>query len=149
MPKEKKTDGLVRDLEQIRSLASRCIERINHDPLGPKVRKLSASPGLEAQPGKLDFDSHVRAFVKSHARGLGGSQKFVLLLAYLTKGQVGREVELKAVQKQWNKMTSSSLLGGDFNRFYTNAAKERGWVNSPKQGFYVLRPSWRDIFEGK
>jgi hypothetical protein len=38
-------------------------------------------------------------------------------------------------------------LDGRFNRFYRNSAKENVWVNSPRKGFYVLRPSWADIFK--
>ena len=44
-------------------------------------------------------------------------------------------------------MTSSNLLGGKFNRFYTNVAKESGWVNTPSKGSYTLRSSWMEVFE--
>jgi len=82
-----------------------------------------------------------------HARGFGGPQKFVLLLACMCKGKVGTETRLNAIEQQWNRMTSSSLLGGKFNRFFSNSAKEHGWVNSPRKGFYVLRPTWIQIFK--
>jgi hypothetical protein len=70
-------------------------------------------------------------------------------LAYVSKGKVGTEVPLNVIEQHWNKMTSSSLLDGRFNRFYSNSAKENGWVNSAKKGFYVLRPSWADILKEK
>jgi len=44
-------------------------------------------------------------------------------------------------------MTSYYLLGGKFNRFYTNVAKESGWVNTPSKGSYTLRSSWMEVFE--
>ena len=44
-------------------------------------------------------------------------------------------------------MTSSNLLGGKFNPFYTNVAKESGWVNTPSKGSYTLRSSWMEVFE--
>ncbi len=94
---------------------------------------------------KLDFRKPERAFVNTYAKGRSGPRKFVLLVAYLAEGQVGREVHLNEVQRHWNKMTS--LLGGKFNRFYSGAAKDQGWVDAPKKGTYVLTESWKDVFE--
>jgi hypothetical protein len=137
---------IVRDLEAIKSLADACISRIR---LGPK--KLPRSKSKESRPyirkSELDFDGNIRAFVKKHARSFSGPEKFVLLLGYVSKGKMGVEVPLNVIEQHWNKMTSSTLLGGRFNRFYTNSAKENGWVNSPKKGVYVLLPSWTDIFK--
>jgi hypothetical protein len=95
----------------------------------------------------LDFDAPERAFVKSHARNLSGPKKFVLLLAYFAKGKTGHGVALKDIERRWNRMTASNLLDGQFNRFYSNAAKENGWVDTKKPGAYFLRKSWRDIFK--
>jgi hypothetical protein len=94
---------------------------------------------------KLDFTKSERAFVKSYVKGLSGPKKFVLLIAYLTKGQAGKEVQLQDVQQRWNRMT---VRLGKFNRFYTNEAKENGWVDTKKKGGYVLTASWREILEG-
>jgi hypothetical protein len=44
-------------------------------------------------------------------------------------------------------MTAPNLLNGEFNRFYTSSAKENGWINTKKQGVYVLQQRWRDILE--
>jgi hypothetical protein len=80
--------------------------------------------------------------MKAHASGLSGGAKFGLLLAYLAKGNVEREIKLKDLETAWNRMTARL---GDFNRKYSNDAKEQGLVNTKKHGIYVLRPRWRDI----
>ena|SRR2546428_116420 len=95
---------------------------------------------------ELDFDMPMRAFVKTHGQKLSGPKKFVLLAAYLAKGQEGKEVQLKEIERHWNRTTS--LMGGRFNRFYSNIAKENGWVNTRKAGIYILRQSWKAIFSG-
>ena len=79
--------------------------------------------------------------MKVHARGLSGPKKFVLFVAFLAKGKVGVEVELKEVEKHWSRM--NGLLNASFNRFYSNSAKDNGWVNTKKQGVYVLTPRWQ------
>ena len=80
--------------------------------------------------------------MRDHAKGLGGAKKFALLLAYLAKGEVTKEIQLKDIEAAWSRMTA--LLGG-FNRKYSSDAKEQGLVNTKKHGVYVLRPRWRDI----
>ena len=93
---------------------------------------------------KLIFTKPERAFIKSYANGRNGQQKFVLLLAYLAKGEIGKEVELKEIQKRWNKMTAPNLLGMKFNRFYPTRAKEHGWVDTSRHSAYVLTDSWKE-----
>jgi hypothetical protein len=115
--------------------------------IGPRGlwRPLRGAPREYPTHRDLDFEVHERVFIKRHARQLSGPEKFVLLLAYLAKGQAGKEVQLKDIENHWNKMTAPNLLDGNFNRFYTSCAKENGWVNTKKQGVYILRPQWRDI----
>jgi len=109
--------------------------------------KLSANAkaAKKAAPVRLDFTRPERAFIKTYARALSGPRKFVLLVAYLAKGQVGKEVQLNEVHKHWNKMTA--LLEGKFNRFYSNTAKDDGWVDTKKKGVYVLTASWKEAVE--
>jgi hypothetical protein len=78
-----------------------------------------------------------------HAQEMTGGQKFALLLAQLANGEPNKEVQLKDIEDKWNRMTA--LLGGKFNRKYSNVAKERGWADTKKLGVYVLCPSWREI----
>src|ERR1022692_603427 len=78
-----------------------------------------------------DFTKPERAFFKTYAMGLSGAKKFVLVVAYLGKGHEGCEVALVDVKSRWNRMTS---LLGEFNGYFTNAAKEQGWVDGRKKG---------------
>lgn len=140
---------LLAKLHQARTLVDECIAELQGQPRRKSARALPHAPRPESAPAPrdLDFDAHEKAFIKAHARQLGGPKKFVLLLAYMAKGQAGKEVQLKDIEKRWNKMTSKSLMDGKFNSFYPNKAKEGGWANTTKQGVYVLRPSWQDIFK--
>lgn len=104
-----------------------------------KVATATASP-------QIGFDMPIRAFVKKYARGMSRPRKFVLLLSYLAKGQTGKEVLLRDVERHWNKMTSATLMGGRFNRSLTDSAKGNGWVDTKKPGVYVLQTSWKQIF---
>lgn len=101
-----------------------------------------ARPAPRPKSAQLDFDLPDRAFVKQYARGLSGPKKFVLLLAFMTRGSTGKDVQLSEVEKLWNRMTSPSLLGYRFNRFYPITAREHGWVSLKKKGVYTLRNTW-------
>jgi hypothetical protein len=81
--------------------------------------------------------------MKRQAHGMGGPQKFTLLLAHMVKGNTKQELALATVQKQWGKMTG---LLGKWNPAYTTRAKEQEWVDSPKTGTYVLLSGWKGIF---
>ncbi len=110
----------------------------------PKKKAKAATKAKSAPkvPTTLDFTKSDRAFMKAYAKGLSGTRKFVLMVAYLAKGQAGKEVQLNDVQKRWNKMTA--ILAVTFNTFYSNTAKDDGWVNTSKQGVYTLTPSWKE-----
>lgn len=110
------------------------------------VRKIAqhATRSNPAVAPAVNFSTPIRAFVKKHASGLSGSQKFALLVAYLSKGDRRREVRTTDVEKHWNKM--KPLLGGKFNSAHPTRAKEKGWVDSPKYGVYVILPGWEGIF---
>ena len=135
---------IVEKLNQIKQLADECLSELGENRAKERSKKLSSFKPVST---KLDFSLNERAFVKKYARSLSGVKKFVILLAYLAEGRVGKEVELKDVQKNWNKMTASNLLGCKFNTFYSNTAKDNGWVNSPRKGVYTLRQSWMEVFK--
>lgn len=102
-------------------------------------------PGVKSQASpSINLSSPIRAFIKRHSRGMGGPQKFTLLVAYMSKGATHMQVPLADIEKQWNRM--KTLLNGKFNPAHTIRAKEHGWVDSPKRGMYVLSPGWRAIF---
>lgn len=92
----------------------------------------------------VNLSSPIRAFVKKHARGMGGPQKFALLVAYMSKGDTHKQVPLADIKERWNKMKPP--LDGKFNPAHTIRAKEHEWVDSPKMGMYVLLPGWKGIF---
>lgn len=139
---------ILAKLQQARALVDECISGLGGHP--PRKTKGRSAPSTRSAGRKshavadLDFDAGERAFTKAHAKGLSGPKKFVLLVAFLAKGKVGAEVQLKGVEKLWNRMTA--LLDGKFNRFYSGSARDNGWVNTKKAGTYILRPSWKDIF---
>lgn len=106
-------------------------------------KPLKRSSSGEARTASLDFSMNERSFARRFASGLSGPEKFALLVAYLAKGKQENQVLLREVEKLWNRM--KSILSGRFNRKYSNKAKEYGWVNSPKQGTYVLLPGWTEV----
>lgn len=104
----------------------------------PKIKR-----GSHQEP---DFSLNIRAFVKRYAAGKSGPKRFVLLLAFLAKSEVGVDVELEKVRNEWSKMSAKNLLG-KFNRFYPNEAKTQGWADSKAHGTYCLTNAWKEIYE--
>lgn len=105
-------------------------------PIPTKKQGRAATPSPT-----FDFTLPLRAFVTANnARKLSGPQKFTLLLAALTKGDTTATIDKNRLQREWNKMTAP--MGGRFNPAYSTRAKDKGWVESPKQGVYKLRTTW-------
>jgi len=98
-----------------------------------------SSPGNWAS----DFQLPMRAFMKKHAAGKNGAQKFALLLAHIAKGDTHACVPAANIESEWNKMTA--IMGGAYNRAHSTRAKERGWVDSPKWGTFTLLRGWEAI----
>ncbi len=134
---------LINKLETIQALVGDCLALLMQ-----RRRLVTSTPHraghspVSATP--LHFEFNARAYVKRHAKGLSGQEKFVLLLAYLTKGDTNKEVSLGDIKKLWNTMKSKSLLG-KLNLAFANRAKDGGWVDSKKRGFYNLHRSWKDV----
>ncbi len=135
--------SLVKCLERMEGLLAEAITLARTGPREGRAKPSSPRAGAVAQ---VDFSSNIRAFVKRYVGGMSGPQKFVLLLAYLAKGDSSKRLSLEEIQRHWNKMTAKGLFGVKFNRFYSATARERDWVNTEKSGHYYLRPSWREIF---
>lgn len=123
------------------------IERLEAEVFGNKTRpnKVNEKKAIRKNT-KLDFSINIRAFVKKFANEKGGPKKFVLLLAFITKGKVGQDVALIDIRKEWNRMSGKNMLG-KFNRSYTNEAKIKCWVNTKKHGTYCLTENWQEIHE--
>jgi hypothetical protein len=94
----------------------------------------------------VNFSLPFRPFIARYVRpSMSGREKFTLVVAFLTKGSVDKEVTLEDVKKQWRTMVSRLKK---FNLAHSNRAKDRGWVDSPKRGAYVLLAQWQEIFRG-
>ncbi len=99
---------------------------------------------LKASIHDVDFSINERAFVKRYGVDKSGPKKFTLLLSYLVKGEIDRNVELSEIKKHWGKMSAKNMLG-KFNMFYPNDAKNRGWIESKEYGKYNLTNEWKNI----
>jgi hypothetical protein len=138
---------LVSLLEQVETLIKECLTMLEVPLLtrSSTVKKGTGVPKPKAR--SLDFEKPIRAFIKQHAKGMSGPEKFVLLLGYLAKGDTNREIASADIERQWGKMQSESLLGVSFHPSYPMRAKENDWVDSKKRGLFILRPRWQDIFD--
>jgi len=147
MPKgnNSQSDELREILERAQELLARAIALAS----GTSSPKTSGQRATKKVPlGGIDtpdFSMSLRAFAKKFGKGLSGPKKFVLLVAYLAKGKSATTVQLAAVEKTWNKLTSQ--LGGKFNNAYATRAREGDWVDTEKSGAYRLRPSWAEILK--
>lgn len=90
----------------------------------------------------LNFSLNIRAFAKRYGTGSSGPKKFVLLVAYLAKGDLANNIDLGTIKKEWDKMSAKTMLG-KFNRFYSSEAKNQGWVDSREYGTYCLTDEWQ------
>jgi len=140
-----KEGEFIEKLEKIRELADRCIFEITNqsarmrspEKIEPKTMRISSLP-------EVNFNLNARAFVKKYAKQLSGPKKFVLILAYLARGQINKEVSLPEIEKLWKR--TAGLIGLGFNAAYAVRAKDEGWVNSIKRGLYILTDCWKEIF---
>lgn len=119
-------------------------------PVGASsARRVSSTSSKQKEDPKIttrvDMTLPVRAFVKKHAKGMSGPQKFALLVARLTQGADRAAVDAKTIQRTWNSMTEP--MGGAYNPAYSTRAKEKDWVDTPKPRLYAIRPNWKAIFD--
>ena len=135
---------LIDKLNASRALLDECISMIQKGTESIKQPKKIEKPVIIAH-GEVDLNMPLRAFAKRHAKGRGGPAKFTILLARLVEGVESKTIPLSTIADEWSKMTS--ILGGGFNRFYSNQARERDWVTTTKTGNYQLRPSWREALK--
>jgi len=139
--------NLAAKLENIKMLADECLADLNLSESTSSLKKAHRDSIKENKlNSKPDFTMPIRPFVKKYAKGMSGPKKFTLILAYMVKGDKSIQISLESIKNSWDKMTSGSLLGMKFNRFYSGQAKDNDWVESKKSGNYNLRPSWMDIF---
>lgn len=146
MSKENSMADVRALVEQAHVLLGRVLIALGEEPPTTGRLKRRSSAPVKAAAYSVDFDTPFRAFVKQHASGMSGARKFTLLAAYISKGDVKKSVDLAEIKQHWSKVKAKGLLGMDFNPKYTSEAKEHDRVDA-SAGAYVLRPSWKDIFE--
>ena len=118
------------------------IEKLEKAVFEPATKEKKLPAKTSDMKIDIDFSINERAFVKRYATDKSGPKKFTLLLAYLAKGEIEKNIELSEIKKHWGKMTSKALLG-KFNMFYPNDAKTRGWIDSKEYGSYNLTNEWK------
>ena len=99
---------------------------------------------ISSKRTQIDFSKNIRAFMNKYAIKKSGPKKMVLLIAYLSKGEVKKDIEVTSIKKEWGKMKGKKLLGA-FNNFYLNEAKTKGWVDSYSRGTYCLTKDWKEV----
>jgi hypothetical protein len=106
-----------------------------------KKKQADAKPPRSRHREAFDLDLPLRPFLKKYAPGKSGAAKFTLLIAHMSGGKASTPIAAGAVQAAWNRVTA---FLGDYNRAHGTRAKDKGWIDSPKHGQYVLRPTWTE-----
>lgn len=137
--------ALIEKLHMIERLVKECLAELGRQESSapPKLKK-DVRTRASSTIGSVDFGIPVRPFIKKYGKGLGGPKLFTLLVAYLSKGELNKEIKVSDIEISWNKM--KSLAGMKFNSKYPVIAKDNDWVESKRQGIYCLRPLWKKIF---
>ncbi|MCE9586222.1 hypothetical protein K8R04_02795 [Candidatus Uhrbacteria bacterium] len=139
-----KNEEILAQLKVAQGIVNRCITALELPATRATARKMSIPTAPKVT--NVDFSLNARNFVKTYGRNMNGQKKFVLLLAYLTKGKTGTDVETGTITPLWGKMKAKELLGYAYNDKYPTAAKTSGWIDSKKHGTYHLRDAWNEIF---
>ena len=90
---------LATKLRKIQSLIGDCLDLIVQPQQIPN-RYAKPSGQIRHSSASVHFEMNERAFIKRYARKLGnGPKKFVLVLAYLAKGDASKEVSLNEIEQ--------------------------------------------------
>lgn len=136
---------MSKDLDQIiKQLADHESRIAKLEGKGGSRPKSESTQTKQSKSTSVDFDVNARAFFKQHASNMSGPKKVTLVLAYLAQGDIEQEKTLEEISDQWKKV--EGLLGGKIQKMYATRAKEQDWIDSSKQGVYLLRPKWTEIF---
>ncbi len=143
-------DDILSQLNDAKTIIGKCIDDLSGLKTANKkgiraTQKIKSTATTRAS--NINFKLNERNFIKTYAKGLSGPKKFVLLLAWITKGKVEIDVEVGVIKSKWNKMTAKNLMGYEFNLYYPNQAKTQGWIDSKKHGMYRLHDTWIGIFD--
>lgn len=133
---------MLEKLQKIQKLVEECMEELSKPGLKIKLKKQKVSTLTKTAP---NFSLNERAFMKKYGKNLSGPKKFVILTAYIAKGNTKKIVKSEEITKKWNKLLS--FMGGKSQKNYSTRAKENGWINSPEYGNYVLTEEWIEILK--
>lgn len=137
---------MVHKLRDIQALVTECLELLAQ-PKQTRSQSAKKKDKIKHTATSVRFSMNERAFMKKYANTLSsGPKKFVIVLAYLAKGDKDKDIASNEIKQLWNRTKAKTLLGMKYNRYFPAAAKENGWVDSKKRGFYCLTDSWKEIF---
>lgn len=138
------TNGdLTQVMDRLKNLEKRFVNLEKAILGGTKIKK-RIKLNQPTSTSDVDFSLNKKAFVKRYASDKSGPKKFTLLLAFLVRGDVDKEIEIGEIMKNWSKMSAKNLLS-KFNRYYPNNAQTQGWVDSKKRGSYNLTKEWKNV----
>lgn len=129
---------MLQKLQKIQKLVEECLEELSES----KLKKKKIKTSIKNTP---NFLLNERAFIKRYGKNLSGPKKFVLLAAYIAKGNTKKIVKSEEITKKWKKLLS--FMGGKSQKNYSTRAKENGWINSPEYGNYILTEQWVEILK--
>jgi hypothetical protein len=119
----------------------------------PIRRKKAAKPAPPAgatkatpEPSASDLKLPARAFFNRFATKTTAAGKFALVVAQITQGSTGKDVDAGEIERVWNQ--NHGVLGGPYQSMYGTRAKEKGWVNSTKRGVFFLMDGWQKAANG-
>lgn len=129
-----KLSSLVKRVEQLENAVFR----------GKTKQGKGVEHSIKVKKSDFDFSMNIRAFINKFAKKESGSKKFVFLLAFLAKGEVGKNISVHDIKKEWKKISAKDLLG-QYNPSYSTRAKTQGWIDSKQYGTYCLTNSWKAV----
>ena len=130
--------------DEFSSLVKR-VERLETVVFRDKAKQdKGVEQSIKVKKSDLDFSMNIRAFINKFAKKKSGSEKFVFVVAFLAKGEVGKNISAHDIKKVWKKISAKDLLG-QYNSIYSTRAKTQGWVDSKQYGTYCLTNSWKEI----
>jgi len=138
-------DKIRKTIDEIEKLLQELSNQIGLGLEKEITSKNTSNKKTVSKKQEIDFKLNSRAFMNRYGKSMNGQKRFTLLLAYIAKGEIGKEVLLAEIQSVWN--TMSAIMGGKFNYKYPTTAKTFGWVDSKKKAFYCLGASWNEIFD--
>jgi hypothetical protein len=87
---------IVEQVTQARSILDGVIQFLEAG--ASPTAKAPTKPREQKSTAAVDFSIPLRAFVKKHSAGMSGAKKFTLLVAYLAKGNLQKDILLTDVE---------------------------------------------------